>query len=164
MRSREFFKLQREWYGKLERSGFFDIEAGCEHTDVLRSSLGGDTARFSLNAVQAASGRPMVQLDSFQRGSEWEELVSETDRNVDMRRSPTGTYVHFAQLIASQEYELCRLGTDRRASRTRLAWALHSQGVSEREIARACETSRHEIRKYIAQLDTIIHAALDNAA
>jgi len=161
--SREFYKLQRKWYKRLERDGFFDIEAGIDSPPILKQHGGGDNTIMGLNAVQARSGRPMKALDSFSQGSEWEQLICDTDLNVDARRSPSGTYTHYAQLIASQEYELCRLGSDRRASRTRLAWALHSQGTSERAIADICETTRHEIRCHIEQLDAMVHLAIDLA-
>jgi hypothetical protein len=162
MKSPEFYREQRKWYNKLARQGFVDIENGYDSPPTLLSSGGGNTARFSMNAVQAASGRPMQQLDSYSRGSEWEELISDQDRNVDTRRSATGTYIHYAQLIAAQEYELQRLGKGRRASRNRTAWTLHAQGLSERAIARICETTRHEIRSFIRHLEAVIRKALDN--
>ena len=162
--SKAFYALQKKWYGKLEADGFFDIENGLDSPPILRQHGGGANSVAGLNAVQAKSGRPMQALDSFRQGSEWEQLISETDMNVDTRRSPSGTYMHYAQLIASQEYELCRLGSDRGASRQRLAWALHAQGFSERYLAKVCEATRHEIRSYIAMLDAMIHIAIDRAS
>jgi hypothetical protein len=163
MNSPEFYREQSKWYKKLSRRGFFDIEGGKDLTCTkLMMAPQGDSTMMSMNAVQVRSGRPMQQLDDFSQGSEWEELISDQD-DVDARRSPSGVYMHYAQLIVSQEYELRRLGEFRTASRQRLAWALHAQGVSEREIARHCESSRHQIRKYIAELDAMVHTAIDMA-
>lgn len=157
MGSKEFYDEQRKWYAKLGKEGFHDIEGGKDLTCTrLMTNPGGDSTMLSLNVVQAQAGRPMV-VNPSARGSEWEELISEQDFGDGKAR-----YMHFAQLIVSQEYELCRLGTDRRASCIRLAWALHAQGLSERNIARVCEVSRHEIRKYIARLDEIIFSAIDS--
>jgi hypothetical protein len=139
---------------------FYDIEGGrdLQSTQKMKSALG-DSTTMSLNAVQVRSGRPMTTGGT--RGSEWEQLISVQDHNVDIRESGTGRYVHIAQLIAAQEYELCRLGKDRRASSMRTAWALHSQGLSERYIARELGRSRHEIRKYLIQLHAIVLQAVD---
>lgn len=133
---------------------YFDIEAGLDSPPMLLST-------HSFRNMNMAVGGS-VPFDAENRGSEWEELLHEATRNVVQRDSARGIYYHYAQLIVSQEYELCRLGVDRRASRKRLAWALHAQCVGEREIARACEVSRHEIRKYLAELDDTIHFAIDN--
>jgi len=162
MKSREFYKLQKKWYKRLEREGFHDIEGGNEHAHTLQQHGGGANSVTGLNAVHAASGRPMHQTDAAQ-GSEWEELISDQDRNVDMRGASRGVYYHYAQLIAAQEYELRRLGNFMTGIRMRRTWSLHAQSVGEREIARMCGTSRHEIRKYIKQLDELVHAAIDIA-
>lgn len=161
MRSREFYKLQQQWYKRLASKGFHDIEGGNEHAHILQQHGGGANTITGLNAVQARSGRPLIGLDSFSRGDEWEELISDQDLNVDYASSATARYIHYAQLITAQEFELCRLGVDARASRMRRAWALHCQSVGEREIAKDCDSSRHEIRKYLALLHLWVLHALD---
>lgn len=161
LKTPEFYREQKRWYKRLAAEGFHDIEGGVENAHILQQHGGGSNTTTGLNAVQVRSGRPMQKLDTFSRGHEWEELISDQDLNVDARRSFFGTYIHYAQLVTAQEYELQRLGKDRRASATRTAWALHAQGVSERAIARYLGRTRREIRKYLAQLREIILLAID---
>ncbi|NIV38532.1 MAG: hypothetical protein GWN58_56685 [Anaerolineae bacterium] len=139
-------------------SEYFDIEAGLDSPPLLLGS-GTGARQVSLNALQARARRPMVTAASG-RGSEWEELVSEED--IKEERGGVGMYYHYAGLIASQAFETQHHGKDRRASRTRLAWALHAQAVGEREIARWCSCSRYEIRSYLAELRQMILGAIDS--
>lgn len=137
-------------------SEYFDIEAGLDSPPLLLGS-GTGAREVSLNALQLRSGRPMTQL-AGKRGHEWESLISAAD----LAWSGRPRYVHYMQLITSQEYELCRLGVDRRASTTRAVWALHAQFVSERDIAAFLGITRHEVRCNIKKLHDCALEALDN--
>jgi hypothetical protein len=97
-----------------------------------------------------------MMQDSNNRGHEWEDLLSPADFS-----GGGAAYYSIASLIVSQEYELRRLGDFRQASNIRLAWALHADDVSEREIAAACDTTRHQIRNYISVLQAMILQHLD---
>jgi hypothetical protein len=164
-KTKEFYTLQKRWYKKLADEGFHDIEGGMDLTCTkLMTNPGGNSTMMSLNAVHARSGRPMQEhdLNGVAPGSQWESTISDQDITV-ARREPTGTYIHYAALIASQEYELRRLGEGREASRQRLAWGMHGAGASLREIASACECSVRKICSYVKELQDLIRLAIDMA-
>ncbi len=134
----EFRKEQKAWYSKLAKGGFYDIESGLDNPPLLKPHH--------------------TTLQAKQRLGEdvWLDTLSEP---------PTGgagkeRYAHYAALIAAQEYALCRLGPFRHASETRASWALHAQGVSERDIARDLGIHRWDVEKYVAQLYDIIVRAV----
>jgi len=155
-KDKKFYAEQRRWYKKLEEEGFYDIESGLDSPPMLKP-----VEYWPLNTIQAEAGRPMVHESGSGRGREWEELISTQDRNVDYAKSHSARYTHFAQLIASQEYALCRLGNDLKAQRTRAAWSMHALGYSERYIAQHIDASRYEIRSYLAHLYEVILHAVD---
>lgn len=157
MSTKEFREMQKEWYARLSDEGFYDIESGLDSPPMLKP-----VEHWSLNTIQAEAGRSMVLDGGPGRGREWEELISTQDRNVDYAKSHSARYTHFAQLIAAQEYALCRLGNDLKAQRTRAAWAMHALGYSERYIAKHIDATRYEIRNYLAHLYAVILQAVDN--
>lgn len=141
-RTSAFKAKQKAAYAQLEAEGFYDIESGLDSPPMLKPHqttlqeeprrLGGDT-----------------WLDSF------------TEQPYHMGAGKE-RYSHFATLVAAQEYELCRLGPFRRASEVRASWALHAQGISERDIARALGIYRCVVEDYVAELHDIVVEAVAN--
>ena len=139
--SRAFRKEQKLWYSKLTTEGFYDIESGLDSPPLLKPHH---------PTLQAENPGADTWLDSLSGPA--------------IAGSGKERYAHYAALIAAQEYALCRLGPFRHASETRASWALHAQGVSERDIARDLGIHRWDVEKHVAQLyDIIVRAVAQEA-
>lgn len=145
-----FRAAQKKAYQELADEGFYDIESGLDSPPLLKPH------HRPLNAAAAAAGRLYQSEDAGAQGSEWEQVLSTDDRWVDSANSDRGLYGHYAQLIAAQEYNLQRLGLFRRASEIRASWALHAQGMSEREIARNLGVYRSQVEQHLDYFSGVI--------
>lgn len=154
-----FKEEQRKAYAQLEAEGFNDIESGLDSPPLLKPH------HRPLNSAAARAGHHL-QNHKSPLEDQWTETLSVQDRWVDIANAGKARYAHHATLIAAQEYALCRLGTFRRASDIRASWALHAQGVSEREIARDLDIYRWDVEEYIDFLTRMVisSVASENAA
>jgi biotin operon repressor len=149
MSTREFRKLQAEWYQKLKDDGFYDIEGG-----VDGHLLKGPTSTISLRSF--ANKTAIEQgLKNDRAPREFDDVADALNDELMFATGGKARYYHHASLLACQAIseglipdEVC------------YAWQLHSLGEGERVIADLLEVSRAQIRKHIAYLRHNIHLRL----
>ena len=150
--SKAFRKLQKEWYGKLEATGFYDIEGGVEG-----HLLKGPTSTISLRSF--ANKQAIEQgLKNDRAPREFDDVADALNDELQFATGGKARYFHHASCIAVQAIsegvipdEVC------------YAWQLHAEGLGERDIADQLEVSRSRIRKHIAYLRHNIYIRLDMA-
>ena len=141
MNKREFRKLQKAWYKKLEEDGFYDIEGGVEG-----HLLKGPTSTISLRSF--ANKTAIEQgLKNDRAPREFDDVADAVIDELQFATGGKARYYHHAALLACQAIsegtipdEVC------------YAWQLHALGEGERAIATLLEVSRAQIRKHLAYL------------
>ena len=147
--TREFRKLQRAWYKKLEETEFYDIEGGVEG-----HLLKGPSSTISLRSL---ANRKEGGLKNDHAHRTFDDVADSECGTLDYPSSAKGRYYHHSQLLAVQairEGVLC--------DEACFTWWLHSQGEGERSIVNLLEISRGRIRKYLEHLRHNIFTRIDN--
>jgi hypothetical protein len=149
--TRDFYKLQGEWYKKLKDAGFYDIEGGCEG-----HLLKGPNSTISLSSlahkrtIEQGLGKGIVQR-------EFDDVADALNDDLAFFTGGKARYFHHALELATQAYQEGILTDDICAT-----WALHAQGEGERVIADLVEIPRSRVRVYLATLRENIKIRIDN--
>jgi hypothetical protein len=149
--SREFRKLQKEWYGKAAESGYYDIEGG-----VDGHLLKGPTSTVSLRSLANKRGADHG-LKGDRAPREFDEVADACNDDIAFNTGAKARYYHHAALIAAQAFREGSL-----PDVVCYAWQMHAVGDGERLISADLEIPRSQVRKYLAQLRTNIHLRIDN--
>jgi hypothetical protein len=150
-KKRDFRKLQKEWYGKLEEQGFYDIEGGVEG-HLLKGPTSSVTLRSLANKCDADHG-----LKNDRAPREFDDVADAEDEQLNFMEGGKARYYHHAMLIAVQAISEGRISDERC-----YAWTLHANGDGERVIAELLEVPRSQIRKHIKVLRENVLLRLDN--
>lgn len=150
--SKDFRKLQKEWYGKAEDSGFYDIEGGVEG-HLLRGPVSSTTLRALANKKRSARG-----LKNDRAPREFDDVANTLNEDLQFATGGKARYYHHASLLACQAISEGLIPDE-----TCYAWQLHSLGEGERVISDLLEIPRSQVRKHIAYLRHNIFLRLDKA-
>ena len=150
--SAAFRKLQKEWYGKAEESGFYDIEGGVDG-HLLKGPTSTISLRSLANKREAERG-----LKGDRAPREFDDVADSLNDDLQFATGGKARYYHHAALLAVQAIseglipdEVC------------YAWQLHALGDGERTICDLLEIPRSKVRKHIAYLRHNIFLRLDMA-
>ncbi len=150
--TREFKKLQREWYQKLEDTGFYDVEGGVEG-HLLR----GSTSTSALSAVKRRVVRDRGRGFSQAAGRSFHEVVEAENELLDFYVGNKARYFHIASVLASQQVAKGLL-----PARVLYTMILHARGMGSRSIAEILDEKRSRIRKDLEKIRDILLFALDS--
>lgn len=143
-------RLQREWYAKLEKAGFYDIEGGVEG-----HLLKGPTSSVNLTSL-ANKENVDHGLKHDRAPRSFDDVADSHNEDLDYTSGAKARYYHQAALISSQAFregypaEMC------------YAWTLHAQGHGERQVAELMEKSRAQVRKHILILRANLVIRIDS--
>lgn len=149
--TKDFLKLQKEWYSKLSEEGFYDIEGGVEG-HLLRGPNSSVSLRALANKKSSEQG---LKQDFAPR--EFDEVADESNVDLLYTSGAKARYFHHAALLAAQAVAEGWLCDD-----TCWTWQLHAEGDGERVISDLLEIPRSKVRKYLAHLRYNIFDRLDN--
>ena len=151
--TRDFRKLQQEWYEKLGDTGFDDIEGGGEG-HLLR----GPTSTVSLSALANRGGVDQGLRDRTKRvRRRFDDIADSENELFDFHGGNKARYFHMAGLVASQQVARSRLPAE-----VLYTMILHARGMGSRAIAEILEQKRSKIRSNLEKIRDIILLALDS--
>jgi hypothetical protein len=126
----EFKALQRLWYAKAKASGFEDIEEDPDRTPegqnrMLKDYHGTQFCRQDIVKARQSQAAYQERIDNFRNDPAFPEVC---------------------KLVT--KHKLCKLT----ASDAQLAWTMHCQGRTEREIAKDLYTEQTVVHRLIARM------------
>jgi hypothetical protein len=150
-KTKDFKKLQREWYGKLADEGFVDIEDGLEDAEFL-AGAGNVKSEPLWSAKQAMGVGPAVEVH---------DALDASHEAVDYQRGYVASYYRAATEVVA---EAMRNGEDPKRV---FVWTHLAEGIGDRTIIKAAlevegyHLTRYEVRKLANEFKTIVISRLD---
>jgi len=150
-KTKDFKKLQREWYGKLADEGFVDIEDGLEDAEFL-AGAGQVKSEPLWSAKEALGASAAVEVH---------DALDACNPAVDFQSGYWASYYRMAMQVVS---EAIRDGVD---PKTTFVWTYLAEGIGDRSIIRAAlevegwHLTRYEVRKLANQFKEKVISQLD---
>ena len=155
-KTKDFRKLQREWYQRLKDEGFHDIEGGMEG-HLLQQR----TPTLQLGAaISEVQGR--LRGKFFARNDDKAEDPKRHERWLDQALSNyydkgKTEYYSKAQELATMVFHI------RHASiPLKIAWSMYSDGYGEEVIADELELGRSKVRRYLYAMKDKLQEMIDS--